>query len=55
MVHGLAVAKRTVGLQYNTFTLEVRDGVLSVEEGVDFNLINNWFGYNSIIKKFFVV
>lgn len=40
MVHGLPVPEGSVGLQYDALGSEVVDGVLAVEEGVDFDLIH---------------
>ena len=40
MVHGLPVPEGSVGLQHDALGSEVVDGVLAVEEGVDFDLIH---------------
>ena len=55
IIHGLSITKGTVRLQNDTFGSEVVDGILSVQERVDLNLIDNRFRCDSIIEKFFVV
>mmetsp|Transcript_32992 Transcript_32992/g.69509 ORF Transcript_32992/g.69509 Transcript_32992/m.69509 type:complete len:235 (-) Transcript_32992:290-994(-) len=54
MIHGLAVPKGSVRLEHHTLGLEVVNGILTVEEGVDFNLIHGRFG-TAGVDKFFAI
>lgn len=55
IVHGLAVPQTSVRLEYHALFSKVFNGVLAIEEGIDFDLVDGGFGRDAVFDEFGVV